>query len=55
MALYAFPSFAGGSGDVFTAPMPVTDEVTLAVVEIKNGGLIQDSNGTKWRTLPRPA
>jgi hypothetical protein len=43
MALYAFPSFAGGSGDVFSVPMPVNDEVTLIVVEIKNGGVIQDA------------
>src|SRR5262249_1903704 len=48
MALYAFQSFAGGSNDIFTAPMPVSDEVTLLVVEIKNGGLIQDY---KWNTV----
>jgi hypothetical protein len=43
MALYSFPSFMGGAGDIFSAPMPVNDEVTLMVVEIKNGGVIQDS------------
>jgi hypothetical protein len=48
MALYAFPSFAGGSGDIFSAPMPVNDEVTLIVVEIKNGGVIQDS---EWNSV----
>lgn len=40
--LYNFPSFAGGSGDIFSAPMPVGDELTLMIVEIKNGGSIQD-------------
>ena len=25
MAVYSFPSFAGGSGDAFTAPMPAAD------------------------------
>src|SRR5262249_24798985 len=48
MALYTFPSFAGGSGDVFMAPMPVNDEVTLMVVEIKNGGVIQDA---QWNSV----
>lgn len=47
MAVYSFPSFAGGSGDVFSAPMPQLDEVTLMVVEVKNGGLIQDSQWNK--------
>jgi hypothetical protein len=51
MAVYSFPSFAGGSGDVFTVPMPVFDEVTFMVVEIKNGGLIQDS---KWNKVVNP-
>jgi len=41
-ALYNFPSFAGGSGNVFSVPMPVSDEVTFIVVEVKNSGLIQD-------------
>ena len=48
MALYNFPSFAGGPGDVFTVPMPVADEVTVMVVEIKNGGLIQDE---QWNQI----
>ena len=45
MALYSFPSFVGGANDIFSALMPQDDEVTLSVVEIKNGGVIQDS---KW-------
>jgi hypothetical protein len=53
MAVYSFPSFAGGSGDVFTAPMPLLDEVTLMVVEIKNGGLIQDSQWNKVVNAPQ--
>jgi hypothetical protein len=51
MALYAFQSFVGGSGDVFSAPMPVNDEVTLLVVEIKNGGVIQDA---QWNSVANP-
>lgn len=42
MALYTFPSFAGGPGDIFSAPNPFGDEVTLIVTEVKNGGVIQD-------------
>ena len=53
MALYNFPSFAGGSGDVFTVPMPVPDEVTVMVVEIKNGGLIQDSQWNQVSNGPQ--
>jgi hypothetical protein len=41
-ALYNFPSFKGGEGSVFSVPMPVNDEVTLIVLEVVNGGLIQD-------------
>jgi urease beta subunit len=48
MTLYAFQSFVGGSNDVFSAPMPVNDEVTLMVVEIKNGGVIQDA---EWNSV----
>src|SRR5205807_2299669 len=47
MAVYSFPSFAGGNGDIFSAPMPQLDEVTLMVVEVKNGGVIQDSQWNK--------
>src|SRR5262249_43321000 len=52
-ALYAFPSFAGGSGDIFSVPMPVNDEVTLAVVEIKNGGVIQDFQFNRVTNAPQ--
>jgi hypothetical protein len=42
-ALYAALSAAGGSGHRVTAPMPAgADEITLAVIEVKNGGTIQD-------------
>jgi hypothetical protein len=42
-ALYAVLSAAGGSGHRVTAPMPNGgDEITLAVVEVKNAGVIQD-------------
>ena len=52
-ALYGIQSLAGGSGDVFSVPMPVNDEVTLAVVEVKNGGLIQDSQFNKVVNAPQ--
>jgi hypothetical protein len=42
-ALYVSPSVLGGSGYVVTAPMPAADEITLAVVEVTKGGLIQDA------------
>ena len=42
MALYDFPSFMGGANDIFNALMPSKDEVTISIVEIKNGGVIQD-------------
>jgi len=52
-ALYAIPSAAGGGGHVITAANPnPDDEVTLAVVEVMNGGLIQD---VKWNEVLAPA
>ena len=51
-ALYASPSVAGGEGHVFTAPMPAglgSDEITMAVVEVKNGGVIQEA---RWIYAP---
>ena len=33
---------------MFSVPMPVADEVTLMVVEIKNGGAIQDE---QWNQI----
>ena len=49
-ALYAFPSAAGGTGQVVTASTFAYDEVTLDAVEIKNGGVIQDF---KWNEVLR--
>ena len=45
-ALFAWESATGGRGHVFHAPMPHPDEITLAVVEVKHGGKIQDC---QWR------
>ena len=47
-ALYGFPSAAGGAGHVVTASTVAHDEVTLDVVEIKNGGVIHDY---KWNEV----
>jgi hypothetical protein len=42
-ALYAWESAVGGNGHTFNAPMPhLNDEITLAAMEVKNGGKIQD-------------
>ncbi len=41
-AAYASSAAGGGDGHVVTAPVRDADEVTLAVVEIENGGAIQD-------------
>ena len=48
-ALYSSLSVAGGATHTFTAPMPGdVDEITLAVVEVKNGGVIQD---VQWNVV----
>lgn len=48
-ALYSCEVAAGGAGHTVTAPKPVpSDETTLSVVEIINGGLIQD---VKWKEV----
>lgn len=47
-ALYASPAAAGGAGHVIVAPMPGSDEVSLAIIEIKDGGIIQDY---KWNKV----
>ena len=47
-ALYAFSSVAGGTGHVVTVSTISRDEVTMDVVEIKNGGVIQDY---KWNEV----
>lgn len=42
-ALYAFPAAQGGAGHVVTLAKPSpTDEVTMAAVEVLDGGVIQD-------------
>ena len=57
-ALYACPSAAGGSGHIVSAAnvRGKQDEITLAVVEVKNGGVIKD---VQWHevlsALPSPA
>jgi hypothetical protein len=52
-ALYAVPSAAGGIACRVTAPMPTGgDEVTLAVVEVRNAGVIQDSQFNKVLSPP---
>jgi hypothetical protein len=52
-ALYAVPAAVGGSGLRVTAPMPDGgDEITLAVVEVKNGGIIQDAQFNKVLAPP---
>lgn len=50
-ALFAVPLAAGGSGEIVTKPMPFNDEVTLAVIEVKNGGVIQDA---EFNRVPGP-
>jgi hypothetical protein len=47
-ALYSVLSAVGGSGYRVTAPMPEGgDELTLAVVEVKDGGIIRDAQFKK--------
>jgi hypothetical protein len=51
-ALYSVLAAAGGTGQHVTAPMPEGgDEISLAVVEVKNGGVIQD---VKWNKVLAP-
>ncbi|MDD5674126.1 MAG: hypothetical protein PHC61_08190 [Chitinivibrionales bacterium] len=47
-ALYAYQSAAGGGNHIVTADVSPADEITLAVVEVKNGGLIADY---KWNEV----
>ena len=52
-ALYSVLSATGGSGYRVTAPMPAGgDEITLAVVEVKDGGIIQDAQFNKVLSPP---
>jgi hypothetical protein len=52
-ALYSVLSAVGGSGYRATAPMPEGgDEITLAVVEVKDGGIVQDAQFNKVLAPP---
>jgi hypothetical protein len=46
-ALYISLSAVGGNTHIVTAPLPGPDEITLATVEIKNGGVIEDAQWNK--------
>lgn len=46
-AMYQITSANGGANHIFTAPLPTADEVTMAVVEVKNGGVIADAQWVK--------
>ena len=45
--LYGIPLAMGGANHIFTVPQPLSDETTLAAVEVKNGGIIQDVQWNK--------
>ena len=47
-ALYAFESAVGGTGHTVATDNRLGDEITMAVVEVANGGLIQDY---KWNEV----
>jgi hypothetical protein len=51
-ALYAFPSAVGGNGHAVQTANPSKDEITLAVVEVINGGVIQDVKWIEKLSLP---
>jgi hypothetical protein len=52
-AMYAFPVAQGGAGHVVTLAKPSpTDEVTMAVVEVLDGGVIQDFQWNEDLTNP---
>src|SRR5262249_8430090 len=53
MSLYGLQPFPAATNDVFSGPMPVNDEVTLMVVEIKNGGVIQDAQWNQVASAPQ--
>jgi hypothetical protein len=44
-ALYTFLNAKGGTGDIFTPANSAGDEVTIVVVEVKNGLVVVDSKG----------
>lgn len=47
-ALYAFSSASGGNGHIITTTTIPRDEVTLDIVEVQNGALIEDF---KWNEV----
>jgi len=47
-ALYAFPSAVGGAGHVVTVGTIARDELTMDVVEVKDGDIVQDY---KWNEV----
>ena len=51
-ALYASPPIFGGPGHVVSIPMPAFEENTLVMVEVKDGGVIQDAQSTVLLSPP---
>ncbi|MGH6840909.1 MAG: hypothetical protein ACREDV_02290 [Methylocella sp.] len=51
-ALYTSLTAMGGDGHSVTAPLPGPDEITLAAVEVKNGGVIEDAQWNKVTVPP---
>ena len=52
-ALYTSLSATGGNRHIVTAPLPGPDEITLATVEVKNGGVIADAQWNKVAVPPQ--
>jgi hypothetical protein len=52
-ALYTSLSAVGGNGHIVTAAVPGPDEITLATVEVKNGGVIEDAQWNKVTVPPQ--
>jgi len=50
--LFAFLSATGGEGHRLTTALPADDEITMAVIEVKNGGVIQE---VQWNEVPLDA
>lgn len=46
-AMYQVTSANGGANHIFSTQLPSSDEVTMGVVEIKNGGVIADAQWVK--------
>ena len=49
-ALYAVAQAVGGAGHIFSTRLTISDEVTFSVIEVKNGGLVQDAKWNKAST-----